>query len=274
MLFSALFATAALAPSFALAAPLSVEPRATTKILISSDSTTANYATGNALQGWGYYLNTYTTLDVRNLARNGRSTRSFINEGSWSSLLASTAQGDYVLIEMGHNDDGDPTAVGTTAADRATLRGIGEETKVVTTSTGAKETVHTFGWYLREMIADVKAKGATPIISGMVNRNYWNGNTLRTDWPFATYAQQVAKAAGVEYLDHTKYFVALFQSFGPTKAKTYFPNDNTHTNWDGAKLNTQTFVRSVKCKCGGTSKLAQYLNAAANALQTPACQAC
>ncbi|KAL9942794.1 hypothetical protein D7B24_007313 [Verticillium nonalfalfae] len=274
MLLSVLLATAALAPSFALAAPLSVEPRATTKILISSDSTTANYATGNALQGWGYYLNTYTTLDVRNLARNGRSTRSFINEGLWSSLLASTAQGDYVLIEMGHNDDGDPTAVGTTAADRATLPGIGEETKVVTTSTGAKETVHTFGWYLRKMIADVKAKGATPIISGMVNRNYWNGNTLRTDWPFATYAQQVAKAAGVEYLDHTKYSVALFQSFGPTKAKTYFPNDNTHTNWDGAKLNTQTFVRSVKCKCGGTSKLAQYLNAAANALQTPACQAC
>ncbi|CRK40592.1 hypothetical protein BN1708_016812 [Verticillium longisporum] len=120
----------------------------------------------------------------------------------------------------------------------------------------------------------VKAKGAMPIISGMVNRNYWNSNTLRTDWPFATYAQQVGKAAGIEYLDHTKYSVALFQSFGPTKAKTYFPNDNTHTNWDGAKLNTQTFVRSVKCKCGGTSKLAQYLNAAANALQTPACQAC
>jgi rhamnogalacturonan acetylesterase len=291
MRLSAIFTFAAVVLNPALAAPLDIESRATQKLLICSDSTTANYVAGNALQGqashslpsrtgadlaprWGYYLSSYTNLDVRNLAKNGRSTRSFINEGLWSSLLASTVSGDFVLIEMGHNDDGDPTAAGTTAADRATLPGTGEETKVVTTTSGAEETVHTFGWYLRKMIADVRAKGATPIISGMVNRNYWNGNTLRTDWPFATYAQQVAKTAGVEYLDHTRYSTVLFQSFGPSKAKTYFPNDNTHTNWEGAKLNTQTFVQSVKCKCGGTSKLSQHLNAAAKALTTPVCQAC
>lgn len=80
--------------------------------------------------------------------------------------------------------------------------------------------------------------------------------------------------AGVEYIDHTKYSVALFESLSPTEAKTYYPNDNTHTNWDGAKLNTRTFARGVKYKCGGTSKLNQYLNSAANALKTPACQAC
>ncbi|KAH6949728.1 SGNH hydrolase-type esterase domain-containing protein, partial [Ilyonectria sp. MPI-CAGE-AT-0026] len=191
-----------------------------------------------------------------------------------SSLLASTASGNYVLIEMGHNEDRDPTAAGTLAADRATLPGIGEDTKVVTTTSGANETVHTFGWYLRKMIADVRAKGATPIISGMVNRNYWNGDTLQDDWSFADYAEQVATAAGVEYIDYTKYSVALFQSLSPMEAKTYYPNDNTHTNWDGAKLNTQTFVQAVKCKCGGTSKLNQYLNSEAEALNTPACQAC
>ncbi|KAF7553270.1 hypothetical protein G7Z17_g3745 [Cylindrodendrum hubeiense] len=246
MRLSTFFTSTTLAAGLVSAAPSWVERRASPKLLICSDSTTANYAVESVLQGWGYYLNNYTTLDVRNLARNGRSTRSFINEGLWSSLLASTASGDYVLIEMGHNDDGDPTAVGTTAADRATLPGIGEDTQVVTTTSGAEETVHTFGWYLRKMITDVRAKGATPILSGMVNRNYWDGDTLRADWPFADYAEQVATAAGVEYIDHTNYSVALFQSFGPTTAKTYYPNDNTHTNWDGAKLNTQTFVQSVK----------------------------
>ncbi|KAM0214171.1 hypothetical protein ACHAPA_006610 [Fusarium lateritium] len=239
------------------------------KLLICSDSTTANYATGNPLQGWGFYIGNYTTLTVSNLARNGRSTRSFINEGLWKGLLSTTASGDFVVIEMGHNDDVDPTT-----SDRGTLPGTGEETVTVTTSTGSKEVVHTFGWYLRTMIADVKAKGATPIISGMVNRNYWTGNTLQSKWAFADYAKTVANAAGVEYIDHTKYSVATFQALGPTKAKTYFPNDNTHTNWDGANLNTKAFVQAVKYKCGQTSTLKQYINAAGNAIKSPAQQAC
>ncbi|KAF5628511.1 rhamnogalacturonan acetylesterase [Fusarium sp. NRRL 25303] len=250
--------------SVLLAAPIQAA-----KLLICSDSTTANYATGNALQGWGFYIQDYTTLTVSNLAKNGRSTRSFINEGLWSDLLSKTTSGDFVVIEMGHNDDGDPTT-----SDRATLPGTGEETVTVTTTTGSKEVVHTFGWYLRKMIADVKAKGATPVISGMVNRNYWTGNTLQSKWPFADYAEAVAKAAGVEYINHTKYSVVLFQAMGPTKAKTYYPNDNTHTNWDGAKLNTQTFVQAVKYKCGGTSALKKYLNAAGNAINSPAQQSC
>lgn len=153
---------------------------------------------------------------------------------------------------MGHNDDGDPKTAGDV---RSTLPGVGEETVV-----GANgEVVHTFGYYLRQMIADVKAKGGIPIISGMIHRNYWKNNVLQSNWPFATYASQVASAAGIEYLDHTKYSVALFQAMGPEKAKTYFPNDNTHTNWPGALLSAETFVTAVKCKAP-TSQLKQYLN--------------
>lgn len=220
---------------------------------------------------WGYYINNYTTLSVNNLARNGRSTRSFINEGLWSALLSATKAGDYVLIEMGHNDDVDPT---TDVKDRGTLPGTGDETVIVTTQAGVKETVHTFGWYLNKMISDVKAKKATPILSGMVPRNYWKGETLQADWAFADYAAEVAAARSVEYVDHTAYSVALFQSFGPTKSKTYYPEDNTHTNPEGAKLNAQTFVQAVKCHCGKKSKLATFLNKAAKTLNTPKCQPC
>lgn len=210
---------------------------------------------------WGHYLKNYLTISVNNLAVNGRSTRSFINEGKWKSLLDSTSAGDFVIIEMGHNDDTDPT---TDTKDRGTLPGAGEETVVVTTSTGTKETVHTFGWYLRKMVADVKAKNAVPIISGMVPRNYWKGETLQADWPFADTAKQVAQQAGVQYADHTKYSVAAFQALGATKAKTYFPNDNTHTNPAGAQINTKTFAQAVKC--GSNIGLASYLNANADSL--------
>jgi rhamnogalacturonan acetylesterase len=172
---------------------------------------------------------------------------------------------------MGHNDDVDPT---TDVKDRGTLPGIGRETVTVLTQAGVNETVHTFGWYLDQMISDVKAKKATPIISGMVPRNYWAGDTLQSSWPFADYAKQIADLRKVEYVDHTGYSVALFQNFGPVKAKTYFPEDNTHTNLEGAKVNAQTFVQAVKCHCGGKSQLVRHLDKAAKKLRTPKCQPC
>lgn len=95
-----------------------------------------------------------------------------------------------MIIKFGHNDDGDPTA-GTARADRSTLPGIGEDTISVTTLANVTETVHSFGWYLRKMIVDVRAVHGIPIISGMVNRNYWTGDVLQSNWPFATYAEQV-----------------------------------------------------------------------------------
>lgn len=168
---------------------------------------------------------------------------------------------------MGHNDDGDPT---TDEDDRATLPGIANDTVVVTNSTGVSETVHSFGWYLRKMIVDVRAKEAIPLLSGMVNRNYWSGETLQSDWPFTDYADQVAEQTAVEYIDHTAYSVAKFQAMGSVEAKTYFPNDNTHTNWAGADINAQTFVQAVKC-ASPTSALEQYLNEDANAVSDPEC---
>lgn len=93
---------------------------------------------------------------------------------------------------MGHNDDGDPTAQNS-YADRATLPGIGEDTVIATTLANVTEVVHSFGWYLRKMIVDVEAKGGVPILSGMVNRNYWTGDVLQSVWAFATYAQQVRR---------------------------------------------------------------------------------
>jgi hypothetical protein len=51
---------------------------------------------------------------------------------------------------------------------------------------------------------------------------------------YAKLLVQVATQAGVEYIDHTKYCVKRWQALGPTTAKTYFPNDNTHTSPAGA----------------------------------------
>jgi len=212
-------------------------------------------------------LGDYLTIPVFNAARSGRSTRSFINEGLWSRLLSGTAPGDFVLIEMGHNDEGDPS---NSTSHRATLPGIGDDTVETTTASGKAETVHSFGWYLRKMVADIQEREAIPLISGMVNRNQWRGEQLRPGWPFARDAAKVAKKLGVEYIDHTHYSVAVFQQMGSAKASAYFPNDHTHTNPGGARINAETLVQAIKCACR-TSQLVGYLNDKASEVSAPAC---
>jgi rhamnogalacturonan acetylesterase len=182
---------------------------------------------------WGHYLQEFMSIQVLNLALPGRSTRSFMSEGAWAKLLAQTSPGDFVVVEMGHNDESDPTKE-ERYSERGTLPGTGFESKTITVN-GKEERVHTFGHYLRLMIEGVQDKQATPILSGMVPRNYWNGTKMRTDWPFATYARQIAGIAKIEYLDHTLYSLKRFDKMGPERAKAYYPVDNTHTNAEGAR---------------------------------------
>ncbi|CAN8096937.1 unnamed protein product [Discula destructiva] len=163
---------------------------------ICGDSTAASYAIDDSRgqQGWGFHIGSYLDIPVDNRALGGRSTRRFINEGHWDALIGNSTAGDYVLVEMGKNDDGKITA-----KDRAVLPGIGNENVTVdlTLSEGT-EIVHTFGWYLRKMIADVRAVNAVPILSGMTPRNYWDSSSaMQSEWPFADYAQQVAEQEGV-----------------------------------------------------------------------------
>lgn len=170
-------------------------PTAEKKVFLCSDSTAAEYGpTTTGIQGFGYYLHPLFTSTFVNRARGGRSTRSFINEGLWTQLLDLTSPGDYVVIEMGHNDGGTPGNGGDVGHDRAVLSGVGEETVVVKNSTSKDEVVRTFGSYLRQMIADLRAIGATPVLSGMVPLMRWtDGNTtLQTTWRFTEYSREVS----------------------------------------------------------------------------------
>jgi hypothetical protein len=53
---------------------------------------------------WGFPFQNYINLKVVNLARGGRSARSYIREGLWASLVTQIDAGDYVIMEFGHND--------------------------------------------------------------------------------------------------------------------------------------------------------------------------
>ncbi len=87
---------------------VSSDQRATTLFVIG-DSTAAqkpHYDT-NPERGWGMMLQGCFDKHIRvdNHAVNGRSSKSFLDEGRWDKVLERIRPGDYVLIQFGHNDE-------------------------------------------------------------------------------------------------------------------------------------------------------------------------
>ena len=88
---------------------MSLDKDRTTTIFMIGDSTMANkdISGGKQERGWGMALQCYfdDNICIDNHAVNGRSTRSFINEGRWDTVLKRIRPGDYVIIQFGHNDE-------------------------------------------------------------------------------------------------------------------------------------------------------------------------
>ena len=85
-------------------------PDKTTTIFVIGDSTAANKDTtgGKVERGWGMMLQNCFDVDyivVDNHAVNGRSSKSFLDEGRWDKVLEKIRPGDYVIIQFGHNDE-------------------------------------------------------------------------------------------------------------------------------------------------------------------------
>ena len=80
-----------------------------TTIFVIGDSTAAEKgnAKNNPERGWGMVLQGCfdDKIIVDNHAVNGRSSKSFIDEGRWQKVLDKLKPGDYVFIQFGHNDE-------------------------------------------------------------------------------------------------------------------------------------------------------------------------
>ena len=95
--------------ALALLLLMSAVPEKTTTIFVIGDSTAANKDTtgGKQERGWAMKLQDCFDADyivVDNHAVNGRSSKSFIDEGRWDKVLEKMKPGDYVIVQFGHND--------------------------------------------------------------------------------------------------------------------------------------------------------------------------
>ena len=229
-------------------------------LFVVGDSTANNNANGG--KGWGdpfvAFFDT-SKINVLNRARAGRSSRTFLTEGLWDKVLQDLKAGDFVLIQFGHNDGG-PLDTGRA---RGSLPGLGEETKEVTKPDGTKEVVHTFGWYNRRFIADVKAKGATPILLSVTVRNIWKeGKVERGSGRFRQWAEELARAEGLEFVDVTNIVADRYDALGQEKVKVLFGPDHTHTSPAGAEFNAAAVVAGLKALKGNPFK--KYFSPRAN----------
>lgn len=216
-------------------------------IFVAGDSTAAR-GSGEAQQGWAVPFAGYfdrTKVNVINRARGGRSSRTFVTEGLWEQLLADVKAGDLVLIQFGHNDAG---AVNDAARARGSLRGTGAETQEIDNLVTKKhEVVHTYGWYLNKMIADTRAKGATPVVLSTTVRNIWKeGKIERGSGRYGVWAAEVARSNQVSFIDVTGMMADKFDALGEEPVKVLYPRDHTHFNTTGADQHAAAVVAGLK----------------------------
>lgn len=80
------------------------------KLFIAGDSTASIKLDNKRPEsGWGEYLHTFVSpnLEIKNYAVNARSTKSYIAEGRLFQIETEISEGDYLLVQFGHNDSKD-----------------------------------------------------------------------------------------------------------------------------------------------------------------------
>ena len=169
-----------------------------------ADSTVANkpFKDGNPEKGWGQVFPLYLKEGVKvdNHAVNGRSTKSFMDEGRWDKVLSLMKPGDYVIIEFGHNDEK-----------------IKDPSRYSDPDTAYRAN-------LKKYIADARAKGGKPILATPIVRRKFdeNGVFVESHGRYPEVVREVAKEEKVPLLDLQKETKALLMAYGEeSSAKLY-----------------------------------------------------
>lgn len=209
--------------------PSESEQNHTVTVFMIGDSTMADkpLVPAQPERGWGQLLPLYFKRQVRveNHAVNGRSSRSFRDEGRWTPVITNARHGDYVIIQFGHNDE----------------------------KPDEKRHTEPFGSFkenLTRYVRETREKGATPILATPIVRRAFTNETelVDTHGDYVTAVRQTAAELKVPLLDLNRATHSLVLQLGPERSKRLFmwveagdyatvPNgkkDDTHLNAYGA----------------------------------------
>jgi len=210
-----------------------------TTIYMAGDSTMAIKEVKDEPEtGWGVPFAIFfdDSVNVVNHAKNGRSTRTFIEEGRWAEIVDALQPGDYVIIQFGHNDESEQKVDRYTTPDQYKAN-------------------------LTRFIEETRTLGAQPILLSPITRRHFNAEgKIEPTHSYAPLSIEVAEETGVEFIDMESITRDYFQAMGDAESAVRFmhippdthpnyPNgirDNTHTNHLGAREVAQLFLAELK----------------------------
>lgn len=210
------------------------------KLFLAGDSTMSIKETRYYPEtGWGMPFEHFwdSSVTVVNRAKNGRSTKTFIQEGLWKSIQTQASEGDFVFIQFGHNDE---------AKDK------GER----------YATPDTFKMNLIRFIKEARDLKATPVLLTPVSRRKFDqeGRAMETHLEYSALVREVAHQQQALIIDLDEKSRVLYQQFGPENSKWLFlqlqpgehpnypegRNDNTHFSELGARLVAQLVLKELR----------------------------
>ena len=171
--------------------------------------------------GWGMPFKNFfdSSVTVDNRAKNGRSTKTFLSEGLWKPVVENLSEGDYVLIQFGHNDE------------------------VKTKASYSTESEFTAN--LTRYVLESRSKKAVPVLITPVARRKFDslGHIVSTHEVYAELVRRVASDLHVPLIDLDKKSQALLQQMGPETSKFLFNylEPSEHPNYPDGKMDDTHF---------------------------------
>jgi lysophospholipase L1-like esterase len=211
------------------------------KVYLIGDSTMCLYEPDRApLTGWGMPFTDFfdSSVAIDNRAKGGRSTRTFISENRWQPIVDQLNEGDYVLMQFGHNDEAKEEKY----KDRYTP-------------------VPDYKINLIKFISESRSKKAIPVLITPVSRmKFKDGIAQETHTEYTAAVYEVSKQYNVPLIDLDKKSWELYQQLGEENTKLLFmqlapgehPNypegqkDNTHFNEYGARRIAELVLQGIK----------------------------
>ena len=173
-----------------------------------------------------------------NFARNGRSTKSFIDEGRFVLVMKEAQKGDFALIQFAHNDEKDDPSRHTDAGKDGSFR-------------------KNLAYFVREL----RSKGVLPVLLTPVARRMFDGRTpVNSHGEYPAAIRETAAAEGIPCIDMTALTMSLLEKEGFDSSRRLYMNfeaglyenfpdgrdDNSHLRPDGAYAYSRLCAFEIK----------------------------
>lgn len=188
--------------------------------------------------GWGQVLHLFTKNDwlIEDHAKNGRSSKSFYEEGRFDVILSKLEKGDFVICQFGHNDEKE------------------QDPSRFTTPNG------TYLDFLAQYARLTIEKGANIVFATSISRRKFENNVaIDTHKGYPQAMLNWCKENNFTCIDLNQITLNLYNKLGEEKTKKFhmifdaniYPNymdgkeDNSHLVYAGALMVAENFVREI-----------------------------